>query len=205
VPVRVTTKDGQRQFDVRLDAESVSVKLQLEATPVSLQIDPDHTLFRRLLPGEASPILRDILLDASAKTLVLQEDPVSEQLARELAARLFDGSPDFLSSDQIPKTMDVPILVLGSTGQISGLIASLELPVRPAQISGRGSGRAWTARKQNGNAVLFVEADDPETLRAMIRRLPHYRSKSYIVFEGRRAVARGVWSLTDGPLMKRFN
>jgi aminopeptidase N len=205
VPVQVTTEAGQIWFNVRLDAESATAKLQLEAKPVRLQIDPDHTLFRRLLPNEAPPIMRDILLDKSANTLVLHEDPDSEQLARELAARLFDGSPNFHAGDQISKTTDEHLLVLGSAKQISELIASLELPARPAEISGRGSGRAWTARKQSGKAVLFVEADDAEALRAMMRPLPHYRSKSYIVFEGRRAVARGVWLATDGPLTKRLD
>lgn len=201
VPVRVTTAVGQRHFDIRLESKSVRVQLQLDAKPVSVEIDPDHMLFRHLLPGEAPPILRDILLDNSAETLVLYADPVRQKLARELARRLFDTKPNFIASDQIPKMPNAHLLVMGSTEQINRFISSSELPARPTKIAGHGSGRAWTARKPGGNAVLFVEADDPEALSAMMRPLPHYRSKSYIVFEEDRAVANGVWLTADGPMM----
>lgn len=205
IPVQVMTEAGQRRFDVRIDAESATVRLPLEAKPISLRVDPDHTLFRQLLPGEAPPILRDVLLDDSAKTIVLYKDEVREQLARKLAAALFGGSPKFVASERIAKTTNEKLLALGSTEQISRLITALALPARPTEISGRASGRAWTGRLQSGKAVLFVEADNPEALRAMMRPLPHYRSKSYIVFKGSRAVAHGVWSPTKGPLTRKLN
>ena len=105
----------------------------------------------------------------------------------------------------IPKILEEPLLVLGSAKQFDHLIASLQLPARPPEISGRGTGRAWTVRKKGGTAVLLVETDDAEALRAMMRPLPHYRSKSYIIFEGRRAVAHGVWSTAEGPLTRLVN
>ena len=69
VPVEVTTEAGTRRFAIRLDGADVTERLQLEAKPVSLRIDPDHGLFRHLLPGEAPPILRDVLLDGGRQDL----------------------------------------------------------------------------------------------------------------------------------------
>lgn len=204
VPLEINTQAGLLRSHILLEGEAAIEVLQLDSKPVSLRIDPDHSLFRLLLPGEAPPILRDVLLDSSAQTFVLEDELVSPKLARELAGRLFDDAPNFLddSRDQLP---DGPLLVIGSAKQISLFIARFDLPTRPAEIAGRGSGRVWTARQKGGKAILFVEANESEALRAMRRPLPHYRSKSYIVFEGRRADAHGVWPAADGPLAKRFD
>ncbi len=204
VPVDVTTEAGLRRFHVLLEGERVIERLQLDAKPIKLRIDPDHTLFRRLLPGEAPPILRDVLLDSGAKTFVLQDEPLSQELARELAGRLFSAAPDYLSTE-LDQPPDGPFLVFGSRDQISRLIIRFDLPARPAKITSQGTGRAWVARRKGGKAVLFVEADGPEALRAMIRPLPHYRSKSYILFNGRRAVDQGVWPAAGGPLAKALD
>ena len=62
VPVRVTTPGDTHAFDVRLDGANAVAQLELDDKPLEVEIDPDHMLFRRLLPGEAPPILRDVLL-----------------------------------------------------------------------------------------------------------------------------------------------
>lgn len=204
VPVEVTTEKGIRRSHIVLDGERTTESLQVGAKPIKLRIDPDHGLFRRLLPGEAPPILRDVLLDDGAKTLVLYDQPAARKPARQLAERLFGTAPELLNLDrgQIP---DTPFLVLGSADQIGRFITRFDLPARPAEIAGQGSGRAWVVRRTGGMAVLFVEADAPDALSAMMRPLPHYRSRSYVVFDGRRAVERGVWPATGGPLEKTFD
>lgn len=203
VPVEVTTGAGTVRSHIVIEDKSATQELQFEAKPLGLHVDPDYTLFRRLLPGEAPPILRDVLLDESAKTVMLHDDPASRKLARALADRLFNGARKALGPQARPDP-DTPLLVFGSKQQIDRFIGRSGLPARPAEIEARGSARAWTARRAGGKAVLFVEADGPEALGAMMRPLPHYRSKSYIVFEGHRAVARGVWPAAEGPLAKKL-
>jgi len=79
---------------------------EAKGAPLSVRIDADHTLFRRLLPGEAPPILRDVLLDGQARTLLLHDEPGQLVLARQLAERLFDAStpPSYAEPDQPPRT-----------------------------------------------------------------------------------------------------
>ena len=204
VPVEVTTEKGVRRSHILLDGEKTTDSLQFDARPVKLRIDPDHGLFRMLLPGEAPPILRDVLLDGGAKTFVLYDQPDARNPARELAARLFGTAPEILNLDR-GRIPDTPFLVLGTADQIGRFITRFGLPAQPARIAGRGSGRAWVVRRTAGKAILFVEADEPETISAMMRPLPHYRSRSYVVFDGRRAVERGVWPASGGPLEKRFD
>ncbi|MGI9415974.1 MAG: M1 family metallopeptidase [Hyphomicrobiales bacterium] len=204
VPVELTTEAGTRRFTIRLAGERAVERLELDAKPLNLRIDPDHALFRRLLPGEAPPILRDVLLDGGARTFVLQDDPPSREAARALAARMFGAEPAYLGDGQ-DGPPDAPFLVLGSPDQINSFISRYDLPERPARIAGQGSGRAWVARRKRGGAILFVEADGPEALRAMTRPLPHYRSRSFVTFDGRRAIAKGVWPSAGGPLAKKLD
>lgn len=204
VPLEIKTQAGLLRTHIQVEGEAANEVVQLDSKPVSLRIDPDHSLFRLLLPGEAPPILRDVLLDSGAQTLVLQDELVSPKLARELAVRLFDDAPIFLDDgqDQLPAG---PLLVLGSANEISQFISRFGLPARPVEVAGRGSGRVWTVRRKDGEAALFIEVNEPGALTAMKRPLPHYRSKSYIVFEGPRAIAHGVWPAADGPLARNFD
>ncbi|HRI90115.1 MAG TPA: hypothetical protein PLS93_00515, partial [Accumulibacter sp.] len=48
--------------------------------------------------------------------------------------------------------------------------------------------------------VAVVSARDAAALSALLRPLPHYGSQSWLVFDGSRALARGVWPLVDPPV-----
>ena len=63
----------------------------------------------------------------------------------------------------------------------------------------------WTARQSTGTPLLVVAADDAAALEALLRPLPHYRGKSYLVFEGRRAAEKGIWPVLRSPLSRRFD
>jgi len=80
----------------------------------------------------------------------------------------------------------------------------LEIPARPANAAGKGSARAWMANWMGGKPVLFIEAEGPDDLQALLRSLPHYRSKSYVVMDGGRVVGSGVLAPTRSPLVKQL-
>ena len=135
IPVEVTTATGVRRFDIRLEGKEVVENLTLESKPTALRIDPDHTLFRRLRPGEAPPILRDVLLDTGAKAIVLQKDPAARAAAHGLAERLLGRKPEVLGAEagSLP---DAPSIVFGSKQHIDQFIARFDLPGRPSEITG---------------------------------------------------------------------
>ena len=72
-------------------------------------------------------------------------------------------------------------------------------------LAGRGTSRVWTAYGAGNNPILVVEADNAEALQALLRPLPHYGRRSYMVFEGRRAIDKGIWPAENSPLSHRFN
>jgi hypothetical protein len=53
--------------------------------------------------------------------------------------------------------------------------------------------------------MLVVAADDITALEALLRPLPHYGGKSYLVFEGRRAAETDIWPVTESPLSRKLD
>ena len=90
IPVAIDTDAGQERRRIVLDAMETTATLNLNARPSAVRIDPEHDLFRRLLPGEAPPILRDVTLAADALTVIAADEAGAVRVARQLAARLLD-------------------------------------------------------------------------------------------------------------------
>src|ERR1700690_2251080 len=86
------------------------------------------------------------------------------------------------------------VLVIGRHADIDAWLADGGLPPRPAAVSsGRGSAQVWTLRAGDGRSFAIVSVRDTPSLAALTRPLPHYGRESWLVFDGARAIERGVW------------
>ena len=86
-----------------------------------------------------------------------------------------------------------PLLVIGLHDAVERWLASHKLPAAPVALQGRGSAIVWTAPLPQGKSLAVVSARDADALSALVRPLPHYGRASYLVFEGSKAIERGVW------------
>ncbi len=204
VPVVIETESGPVRRRVTLVKTEMTASVKVPDRPTAVHVDPDHELFRRLLPGEAPPILRDVTLASDASTVVLVGTESADEVARQLAGRLLDTAPRFESGDPAALPTGAPWLIIGITSQVEPTLAAAELGGVPDSLVGRGTARVWTVRRNGGAPALVVAADDEAALEALLRPLPHYGGKSYLVFEGRRAVETGIWPATDSPLSRRL-
>ena len=185
VPLAVRTARGEILRRVDLAGESDTVMLEVPDEPLAVVLDPAFQLFRRLAQDEAPPILREALLTGSPMLFALSE-PI-QLVARELAGRLFEGSGSARST--VPVT-----LVVGLHADIDHWLASSGLAPRPAALaSAKGSAQVWTARAGDDRTLVLVSVRDAASLRALVRPLPHYGRESWLVFDGARAIERGVW------------
>jgi hypothetical protein len=57
----------------------------------------------------------------------------------------------------------------------------------------RGSAQVWAGRDAAGRPYVVIAARDAVSLKALERGLPHYGKQSWLVFEGARALEKGVW------------
>ncbi len=203
IPVVIDTAAGRERRRIVLDAQETTATLVLNAQPTEIHIDPDYDLFRRLLPEEAPPILRDVTLAADALTIIAADEAVAKRTARQLAERLLDTAMQLAPSDP-SKIGQAPLLIVGTTPQVEAFFAKTDLDGIPDSLAGRGTAQIWTARRNNGEPLLVVAADDLQALEALMRPLPHYGGKSYLVFDGRRAIDTGIWPVVQSPLSRQL-
>ena len=201
VPIAIRTEHGVEVRNFDLDRPSATFILDLEARPAELALDPDFRLFRRLSAGESPPILRQVMLDPSTVTVLPNVPASAREPAHLLAAKLQDHPPRVRPDTE--RTGGVPLLVIGLDEKIDRWLASQQLPGMPDGLRNRGSAVVWTAALPQGKSMAVVSARDAEALAALARPLPHYGRKSYVIFDGGKAVASGVWP--SRPQVWRFD
>ncbi len=202
VPVVVTTEKGIERQRIRLNALEMPVSIDSTERPIGLSVDPDFELFRRLARAESPPILRQAMLDPSTVTILAWDTSDAQETARALAGRMLDlGRVHEGLAGITPRT---PLLIIGSRDEISRKFEELDLPPVPVDLAGRGSAAAWAGRSKSGRSFIAVMASDAEALSALLRPLPHYGRRSYVVFDGSQAIERGIWPSGESPLTVRF-
>jgi aminopeptidase N len=200
VPIAIRTEHGVEVRNFDLDRPSATFSLDLDARPVELALDPDFRLFRRLSSGETPPILRQVMLDPSTVTVLPNVPASARESAELLAAKLQDHLLHIRPDTE--RTTGVPLLVIGLDDQVDRWLASQQLPTRPEVLRGRGSAVVWMAALPQEKSMAVVSARNAEALAALLRPLPHYGRKSYVVFDGIKAVESGVWP--SQPQVWRF-
>lgn len=201
LPVLLATADGRERHEITVSEALTIVEWVTDARPLSIQLDPDSDVFRKLQASEAPPILRDITLDPETATVIGSTDAEFAGIARELAARLLESEPHLgdLASVDDP---DRPLLLITLDENLPSQLARLGLEIpRDLPIVAHAAA-AWTARLPGGKPVLVVSADNLEELRALLRPLPHYGGQSYVLLSAGRALDRGIWPITRGALYR---
>ncbi|MCK0510200.1 M1 family metallopeptidase [Aromatoleum buckelii] len=193
VPLRIGTTDGDETRRVRLERLEQRFELELGAEEAATRItlDPENRLLRRLHRQEAPPILRELQFDERT-ALVTLGDATFTTSARSLAMRLLDHRFGPQAAELPPD--DRPLLVIGEHGHVLRWLESHALPPPPPEVAGKGTLRMWTLRLDSGVALAIVAAADAGAVTAASRPLPHYGQQSWLVFDGAKAVARGVWA-----------
>lgn len=201
VPIELVFDTHAETRWVNVDRAQTQVRLDVSRLPQGVRLDPDLRLWRALGPDQLPPILRRWIIARSPR-LAHASASASEEVraaSTALARRLFEDRPKITPLDAL-NTGSTPLLLAGLHDDVDVALARAGLPPRPEALSGKGSAQAWTVNQDTGAPLAVVSANSAEALHALLRPLPHYGGQSWIVFEGSRAVSRGVWP-ASAPLI----
>ncbi len=199
VPLEFQGDAGSTTRWVEVSKARETVRVALETPPASVRFDPDLRLWRALDPDQLPPILRQWILARAPRVAVLSDADDLRTAADQLAKRFFEAPARRVD---VAETGDGPLLIIGLHADVDAALSRLGLAKRPAQLEGRGSAQVWTIpRKPGATPVAVVSVRDAASLAALHRPLPHYGARSYLVFDGRRAIARGVWPVRVQALL----
>ncbi|MCW8861622.1 MAG: M1 family aminopeptidase [Rhodospirillales bacterium] len=204
VPVRIETTAGDETFVMRMDGEQAEASFQTTGRPLRVSIDPDFDLFRKLSPEEAPPIIRDVTLSERAEGIILADSEAQIETAKALIERMMDTRPNILAAapDVLP---DGPLIVVGTRSRVSAFLTRHGLPPSPSEIRGNGTAEVWATRRAIGAStapMVIVAADTMESLRSLLRPLPHYGRQGYLAFEGGRVSVKGTAAPESGALSR---
>jgi hypothetical protein len=187
VPLALDTDTGSEVRVVHLHQQRQTFVLESASMPRALRLDPQLRVFRRLDARELPPILRQVMLDPASR-VQLELEAGQRETGLALARALLDHAPVVEAANA-----RAPRLIIGTHDAVDRALARARLPARPSSLVGRGSAQVWTAYADGGRAIAVVSARDAAALQALTRPLPHYGRQSWLVFEGAKAVDRGVW------------
>jgi aminopeptidase N len=192
VPVEIQTSSGIEHHVVRLDAVEKHYTLKSSAGITALRIDPDYRLFRRLPMDEVAPIIRSLVVAPNPVAIIADGQTEYKDVGRNIAAGLLEGAWQ-LGDVKGAMAENAPIPLAGTTPQVAEALNSAGLPSPPDQLGVRGTARVWMTRYRGDIPLLVVEGNDIDALRQTIGAIRHYGANSYLVFDGRKVIDRGVW------------
>jgi aminopeptidase N len=170
-----------------------TVHVSVPGSPSAVRLDPALRLWRALDPRSLPPILRQWILSRAPRFIVVSDAEAVRAAAQRLARRFFEQPARRVERAD---SGEGPLLIVGLHADVDAMLARLGLPRRPPEVSDHGSAQVWTIpRAPQDTPIAVVSASDAAAIAALERPLPHYGAQSWLVFEARRATARGVWPL----------
>ncbi len=179
-----------RSIDIGRQRDVVTV--DVDVLPEGVRLDPDLRVWRVLEREQLPPILRQWIIARAPRLVQLSSVGDVREAAVLLARRFFEIPAQAISPDALNHGTE-PTLLIGLHADVDAALAHAGLPPRPASLAGRGSAQVWTIVREAGPPVAVVSAMDADALRSLLGPLPHYGAQSWLVFDDRRALDRGVW------------
>lgn len=223
LPLVFATEKGEAvERLVRLDRAEQSFTLEVPGA-VSVAVDPDHHVFRKLAPAEIEPTIAQVLSEA-APLFVLPAGTDAGIAAAEAFAAAFveNGTPQTVGGGAPP--VDVPpgssptkVLINPRPDVLAERTAGL--PGGQLAVAGDlafVAGQRFDLRQHD---LIFAAGDprdaectdlvvlcrEPARLPALASRIGHYGKYSYLVFPaGRGEVGKGNWPVAAGPLTAKL-
>ena len=191
LPLRIFTVT--ETLDLRVNLSQTQQKLDIPApsTPVSVQIDPDFEVWRKLLPEEAPPILRDVI--AAEQVVIAPFEPALKDSLLGFARMFAEGAVKSAGAGN--PSSSPPLIIAGSKNKVARPLRTLGRAARPADIT-PGAIEVWVA-PDPGRRLLVIAIDPALMAQAELprlgRRLRHLASYSWLSLSEEGQMQRGHW------------
>lgn len=205
VPLQLSAGDRAETRWVDIDGVQAVVELPVDFAPAEVRLDPELRVWRLPDASQLPPILRQWIITPAprfviADVLLAAERAVAPgvvEAAEALAGRLFERRARRSDATALDGGGE-PVLLVGTHEAVARVLERSGVSVEPESMPPGGDVRVWTTRSAGGPPLAVVAASDADALQAVARPLPHYGSQSWLVFDGGRVRARGVWE-APGP------
>jgi hypothetical protein len=229
MPLRIRTSAGEQTVPTRLTQAENRVSIVLPATPLSLEIDPEATVLRRMSRQDLPPVLNHYVTDDRRSVVLAFPESAAAHPFQDVVRRITaqeNQKPVSQRTSMIRLTHDVvlpatgSVLVLGAPSAREALQPIVtehcgpRLQLREAGVTIDGTaydGPAIAAlvtchrRDAPGSVVTWLYALSPQAATTVARLLFFYGWNSVVVFQDGKAIARGEWEPVQTRLEVSIN
>lgn len=207
------------ETEIRLQRTRQQFHLALPARPLRIEVDPQFDVFRRVDRLEIPPALSQAFSAPRPLLVIAGTAPAPLLEAFHGLARDWRGTGAELTVvtdndlDWLPDDRDIWLL-----GWDNRFVADLHMALAPLPVTiddGRLVLPDGKLQRERDSAVLvarhpadveramtWLATDDPHTVAALARRLPHFGRFGWLGFDNASGenTMRGQWPVTDSPL-----
>jgi hypothetical protein len=221
VDAAVSFTDSVAVRTLSMDGAEEDYRFEFRGMPVSVRIDPEFDLFRRLHPDEIPPSLSGAF-GAERVAVVLPSaggDPMMEGYRAIAEAWAGDSTLSVLvvedgAIEALPAGM--PVWILGRGNRFRNLIevglrgcdASIDadsLRFGGTTLTYEGNSAVVSVRHPGdpGSVLVWLALGDPGAVPGLLAKLPHYGKYGHLVFEGAEPVniVKGQWEAVNSPMV----
>jgi len=221
IPVVVTTPTDRFRSSYGITQQKQDITIRVDNTPLSLEVDPDFDVFRRLHPQELPPTVARLYGDKELLVVLPSNAPKPLETAYKDVAQLLTKSGDAtevkdkdLTDTQINAQS---LFLLGSPSENiafdrmslpSGryVIGKDDIRIGDADYSSADLAVAVVTDHPDrvDKIVAFLYGNTPESIENAGDKLVHYGKYSWVTFRGVERWDRGTWDVTKSPLKYTF-
>lgn len=215
VPLVVQTA-GAPVRAVAAAARRIPFRIESEAAPLALHVDPEFDVFRRLDPRETPPAL-SMLFGEAQVTAVLPSDAPEEAARFREVLKAWDSPGNEIRMVGDDEITDLPadrsVWLLGRTNRLARAATRHETRFQATDTAWTFAGEPLSLAGHSGvvvvrhpanpaKAVGWIAVDPRAAYEGLARKLPHYGRYSYLGFEGGDTVntLKGEWAPLDSPM-----
>jgi aminopeptidase N len=194
VPLRVFSREAKQDFGIDVSESAQVIQLPTKTIATSLQVDPGFEVWRQLVPGEAPPILRDLI--AADQFQITTVDRKLDASVRALAHAFSEGKAKEINADSVSDN-DRPLLVVGSKSGCAAFLERQALSPRPEEIAA-GPVEVWVVPERARKIVVVAiepESEKKQDLSQIGRRLRHFGRYSWVSLAKDGTATRGNWAI----------
>jgi hypothetical protein len=214
LPFRIETTFGTQNGSVTMRGLDSTHVVKTTGEPLSLAVDPDYDVFRRLFVEEM-PMTLGALFGEDSIAVVIgshQSDADKAEMLKVARAWRLPGDAIIHEEEFDEAVIAGKSLWLLGRGRVADRLLSLvrdKVGFEDGTVTIEGAGSAITANTMlfatrnpddGTTGVGFVISEDTESLGSLAPRIPHYGRYSYVGFAGTKPVVKGVWREERSPL-----
>ncbi len=209
------TENGRKVSRVSLSGARTRFELAASERPVSLSVDPDYHLFRRLHPSEIPPSVNG-LKGASRPLIVMTETGRDLLEAAELlaAALGLSGAERVWEKELTPeRSAGRDLLYIGLPRNVERVAASETVSLESDGFTVSGTPYhhpgdvffgVFEHPRSPGRVAAVFHAVEADGAAEAARKIAHYGKYSYLVFRDGRNREKGTWPVRSSPLIHRW-